>query len=365
MTDYKPSEDFNLKTHTIFGINKAMELNQHLKDYKNIGIVIDKHIEQTTYWHKVYAKLSMLHIHTIFIYEHGEPTYQLLDQLRKMFEKDDVIIGVGGGSVIDFAKGLAFLAHNPNPALSYRGFPTDVNPPTPVIAVPTTAGSGSDVTFNAVFIDAPEKKKLGINTKLNFPSLAVLDPTFLQSCPKNVMASSGMDALTHSIEAWGAKQSNPITRSFSSSAMKLLIDNLPCINTHTDINVCSNLMFGAWLAGAGLMNSGSGPAGAFSYILGANFGIPHGLATAVFLPHLVDFNESHCFEYPHGRMANTIYDICNSLDIPYNDLSKIITLNDVNKAILFTGIEHLQAAFDQNPVPFTIEDAKKIVRTMI
>jgi len=363
----KPFE-FELKTKIKFGIGESSRLPIYLEElgYKKIGLVVDGHVEKNNQCIQLLNETVGSFDAQVYSYVGGEPTYEMLEQDRNFFEKDiDCIIGVGGGSVIDYAKGLALLLTNaPKPAIFYRGFPTNLNKPKPVIAIPTTAGTGSEVTYNAVFISSPDSKKLGINTKLNFPVLALLDPLLIQSCPKSVMISSGMDALTHAIESYGATKSNDVTRMFSVNAMELLLDNLKSIDSETNINVCVNLQLGAYLAGIALMNSGSGPAGAMSYILGAKFHIPHGLAGAVFLPHIVDYNVKHGFKYPTD-MAPTVFDICNILDIPYNNLGKFGIQNDGDLKILLDGIETLQPAFDQNPVKFTVEDAKEIVKEMI
>lgn len=139
---------------------------------------------------------------------------------------------------------------NPGKAINYRGFPTDINIPLPVIAIPTTAGTASEVTFNAVFINLEEKKKLGINTTHNFPALAILDPRVLLGCPKGVTLSSGMDALTHALESYVACQSNYLTRIFAREAFKLIFINLPkVLKDSQDIVAWADMQMGAYLAG--------------------------------------------------------------------------------------------------------------------
>jgi len=360
--------NFELTTHAKFGAGELENLKKYVIElgYKKIAFVIDKNVSKTEYWKKTYKKLSTLPISTILLYNSGEPTYQLLEDYRRMFYMNDVIIGIGGGSVIDFAKGLAFLATNKEPALEYRGFPKNCNKPLPVIAVPTTAGTGSEVTYNAVFVDE-NKKKLGINTTLNFPKLAILDPKLVQTCPKSVMISSGLDALTHAVESYGATKSTLITRALSVTAMHSLLGNLRHINSknRTSLEVCSNLQQAAYMAGIALMNSGSGPAGAMSYILGPKFNVPHGLAGAIFLPYVVQHNEEKGFKYPIEDLSVKLFTLYNFLNIDVSDIRKynIKTASDLR--ILAEGIETLQPAFDQNPVPFTVEDAKDIVRKMI
>jgi alcohol dehydrogenase len=358
--------EFKLKTHVVFGVEEALKLNEHLKGYKKIGIVVDKAVEKTGYWQRIYYRMSSLPIDSILLYDFGEPTYTLLEQKREQFKNIDIIVGIGGGSVIDFAKGLSFLTTNPKHAIEYRGFPTNVNKPTPVIAIPTTAGTGSEVTYNAVFIEEKEQKKLGINTTLNFPTLAILDPLLVQSCPFSVSVSSGLDALTHAVESYGATKSNTITRALSKEALNLLIPSLDKLyGNQSDLTICSNLMIGAYLAGVALMNSGSGPAGAMSYILGPKFNVPHGLAGAVFLPHIVKHNESYDFKYDNrNSFSDYLSHLFAKLYVDCDNLSQF-NINESNVDILLKGVESLQPAFNQNPVPFSIENAKEIIRGMI
>jgi alcohol dehydrogenase len=376
--------EFELKTKVKFGSNEALTLGNYLREegFKKVLLIIDSDVRKTPYAKEVEANLNPLEV---IDYNFGEPTYELLEEYRiKLLatlhhprypltlpvSKFDGIVAVGGGSVIDFAKGLSFLTANLGPALDYRGFPTNIQKPfPPVIAVPTTAGTGSEVTFNAVFIDRLSHRKLGINTKLNFPVLALLDPVLTLSCPDSIIASCGMDALTHAIESYGATKSNKLTKSFSKEAIYLLANNLEhVLSSPKDLEIRSNLMLGSYLAGIALMNSGSGPAGALSYILGPNFNVPHGLAGAVFLPHIVEHNEEHGFQYEEldllCDLSWLVFELCKTLKIECNSLNQF-GVTEFNVDVLLKGIETLQPAFNQNPVPFTVEDAKNIVRFMI
>lgn len=363
--------EFQVKTKIKFGTDEFKNLGKYLSelDFNKIGIVIDKNV-----YKYVKDDLDSLQQKTkILHYDYGEPTYEILEEKRNFFPCTyDCIIGVGGGSVIDFTKGLAFLATNLKPDIEYRGFPKDVNEPIPIIAVPTTAGTGSEVTYNAVFIDE-NKKKLGINTPLNFPTLAILDPKLVQSCPKSVMISSGLDTLTHVVESFGAKQSNYLTRLLSYKAMIISLNNLEKAVKTKKLFYISNMMLASYMAGIALMNSGSGPAGALSYILGPQFNIPHGLASGVFLPHIVKHNESkgfNYFDYNHWRaeypeLYPMLVELYDSLGVDFNDIRKYNVLKAKDLRLLSQGIETLQPAFNQNPVKFTIEDAKNIIREMV
>ena len=173
--------------------------------YYNIGIVCDLKLYQSSPF--VMRMIDNLKNHYdvyIKLYDNiFEPTYQYLDHLmlqvreKKIDQKLDVWIGIGGGSSMDTAKGLAFLCANPGPSIKYKGFPKGYKHPLPVIAIPSTVGSGSEVSFNACFIDEQSKTKLGINDKNNFPVVSILDPKIVSTAPRSVLATSACDALVH------------------------------------------------------------------------------------------------------------------------------------------------------------------------
>ncbi|MDD1664843.1 MAG: iron-containing alcohol dehydrogenase, partial [Methanomicrobiales archaeon] len=303
------SFEFHLRTNLVFGAGSALSLAKHLREMpkRRIGFIVDPAIVSSEYVQQILAGFSDEPFEDIRVWVYdirGEPDYDSLDRVIGIFRdhggvtKVDCFVGIGGGSVIDFAKGLATLATNPGHAIQYRGFPSGLHPSLPVIAIPTTAGTGSEVTYNAVFIDRSEKRKLGINTLHNFPALAILDPNLITTCPPPVLVSSGIDSLVHAVESFAAKRSNPLTRIFAREALSRTYPALSRIlDEQGDPTLLSNLQLGAYLAGISLMNSGSGPAGALSYPLGVHFRVPHGLAGGIFLPPLVGHNVAKGFDY--------------------------------------------------------------------
>ena len=160
--------NFFLSTDIIIEIGAASriaDLIQHPLGRK-VGIIYDAVIENEPYFNKVLDRLSSLTKCILYSDNFsGEPTYRHLDYVASRFRQESLseIIVFGGGSTMDLAKGVALLATNEGPALSYRGFPENVNAPIPVITVPTLLGSGAEVSYNAVFIDENEERKLGIN----------------------------------------------------------------------------------------------------------------------------------------------------------------------------------------------------------
>jgi alcohol dehydrogenase len=203
----------------------------------------------------------------------------------------DLVIGVGGGSAMDLAKAAAVLVTNDGQAQDYVGVGLVPKPGLPTIMVPTTAGTGSEVTWTAVFTRRAEKAKGGINSPFLYPSLALLDPELTVSVPPDLTASTGMDALCHAIESYTSIKANPMSDLVAREAISLIAEFLPvAVADGRNIDARENMLLGSLLAGLGLANAGVTAVHALSYPLGAVYGIPHGLANAVLLPHVVSFN---------------------------------------------------------------------------
>ena len=234
-----PKNNFNfaLSTNVISGPNSINNVYQFLneKNYKKIGLILDKNLyKNSNYIKNFLKKFKNKKISKKILYYDlfGEPTYQHLDLIinrlrRKRDNKFDCLIAIGGGSTIDFAKGIATLLKNSGSSLKYRGFPKNLNPSIPVIAIPSTTGTGAELAYNAVFIDLKSKMKLGINSKNNYPILSILDPKITANSPKNVILSSSLGALIRSIDTMFNKKSTMISRTFSENSFKLLFNNLP------------------------------------------------------------------------------------------------------------------------------------------
>ena len=378
---------FKNNTNLIFGSGAVLELIKFLeaKKVKKIGVVIDGNLlDNNKYIENFVEKLKEQYdVITEEYREKFEPSYQYLEKKRYLFGDGkkgfvDYIIGIGGGSTIDSTKGFAILATNSEPAIKYRGFPKFLNPSIPVIAIPSTAGTGTETVYNAVFIDLNENKKLGINTENNYPVLAILDPNIVVGAPKNVIASSGLDSLVHTLESFVSKEANLISRVFSKEAFNLIINNLQKFYENPmDIESAGNMQLGAYLAIIALSNSSAGPAGALSYLIGAKYGINHGVAGSFFIGKVTRFNYengfhkySELYQYINNEsdltdrklMADSVVrkieELINQLNIPNSLIEFGIPENDFIHLIEYT-IEKYSAAFEVNPVKFTEEDIKK------
>jgi alcohol dehydrogenase len=203
----------------------------------------------------------------------------------------DLVVGVGGGSSLDVAKAIAMLAKNDGKAEDYIGLETVPSPGLPTIMIPTTAGTGSEVTFTAVFTMRDKKKKGGINSRFLYPDLALLDPLLTLSLPPNITATTGMDALTHAIEAFTSLQSNPMSDLVAKEAIALVGANLKtAFDNGDDLEARRGMLMASLLGGLALASAGVTACHALAYPLGAFFDIPHGMANAVLLPYIMAHN---------------------------------------------------------------------------
>jgi len=208
-----------------------------------------------------------------------------------------LVVGIGGGSSLDTAKAAAVLARNKGKVQDYVGLDLVPKPGLPTIMIPTTAGTGSEVTFTAVFTNRADKTKGGINSRFLYPTVALLDPELTLSLPPKITAQTGMDALTHAMEAYTSKQANPLSDLVAEKAIRLIGENLPkAVKNGQDLKAREGMLLGSLLAGMALANAGVGAVHAMAYPLGALFNIPHGLANAVLLPYVLEFNRKACPE---------------------------------------------------------------------
>ncbi len=379
---------FYLQTKTYYGIGCSRNLDRILKEngFRNVVILVDEGVKSKSEYFEEVQQIVSDNSHELnveVLRGTEEPDYDYLDviadKVRKM-PKVDVLIGIGGGSCLDITKAAAVLKTNPGRGIEYRGFNKIKKAGIPTIAIPTTAGTGSEITINAVFTDKKEMKKLGINGHHMNATYAILDAEWTISCPTFVAVSSGMDALVHTLESFMCKQSNPLTRAFSREAFKNLYEALPClVEDPQNKEKRQRLLLGAYLAGIALFNSGSGIAGALSYPLGVHYKIPHGIAGGIFISSVIEYNvnkgyldyeelfdlvvteENLSIEVKNRRFVELLQSLCKKLNVPrYLDKWGINSQNVDEVAKLMYP---LQPAFDQNPIPFSgTTDALEMLR---
>ncbi len=205
------------------------------------------------------------------------------------------VIGVGGGSSLDVAKLVAALVKGPQELAQMYGVNQITGTRLPLVLVPTTAGTGSEVTPISI-VTTGEHEKKGVVSPVLLPDIALLDPMLTLGLPAHVTAATGVDAMVHAIEAHASasKNNNPISRGLASLALQLLGANLRvAVKDGANVTARANMLLGSLLAGQAFANSPVAAVHALAYPLGGHFGIPHGLSNALMLPHVLAFNAAN------------------------------------------------------------------------
>ncbi|RDV84056.1 iron-containing alcohol dehydrogenase family protein [Ammonifex thiophilus] len=222
-----------------------------------------------------------------------EPTLETVEDLRHFLreEKCDVVVAVGGGSVLDTVKAAAGLFYEEGTVKEYFYGREITKPKFPWIAVPTTAGSGSEATTNAVLKDPEVPKKQSLRHPFWLPDVAVVDPILTMSLPRELTARTGLDALTHAVEAYTCRFTNPFSDAVSREAVRLIVQNIyTAYAVPRNRDARERMMQGSFLAGMAIQSAGVGAVHALAHVLGARYNLPHGLACGMLLPHVMSFN---------------------------------------------------------------------------
>lgn len=203
----------------------------------------------------------------------------------------DVVVSLGGGSVMDTAKGMCILMKEGGSLRDFQGMQMLTRPQVPHITIPTTAGTGSEVTSAAVVLDREQGQKILIYEYFITPQVAILDPRMTEKLPPGLTASTGMDAMTHAVECYLSLQRNPISDAAALHAIRLITRFLPtAVNNGTDLAARGQMQVAALLAGWAFSNALLGLTHALAHALGAVSGLPHGLANGILLPHVMRYN---------------------------------------------------------------------------
>ncbi|MCW8346960.1 iron-containing alcohol dehydrogenase [Vibrio sp. ZSDZ65] len=227
------------------------------------------------------------------------PTIDNVEQgLSHLVDNDcDLIISVGGGSPHDCAKGIALVATNGGKIQDYEGINQATQAPFPLISINTTAGTASEMTMFSVITDEARQIKMAIVDQKVTPLISVNDPQLMLAMPKSLTAATGMDALTHAIEAYVSTAANPITNTVALKAIEMIHTNLPlCIENGDNLAAREQMAYAQFMAGMAFNNALLGYVHAMAHQLGATYHLPHGVCNAVLLPHVQRFNYTACPE---------------------------------------------------------------------
>ncbi|HCS49304.1 MAG TPA: alcohol dehydrogenase [Candidatus Aminicenantes bacterium] len=298
---------YHMPTAIIFGPGVLSELGGTVQDRLRSSrplLVTDRGVVKAGIAEKL---ISLLPATPTFDEVEPNPRHKTVDRGGEIARelKPDLIIGLGGGSVLDAAKAIALLATNPGRIEDYEGREKYKAAPLPVLAIPTTCGTGSEVTWVAVITHTGRQFKMSIKGPQMYPAVALVDPDLLMTLPPHLVASTGLDALTHAVEAYTVKPASVITDTLALEALPLILRSLP--KAYQDIKNNSEaregLMMGSLLAGMAFGNSDVGAVHCLAESVGSLYDTPHGVANAVFLPHVMEFN-LEAAEARYARIAS-------------------------------------------------------------
>ena len=313
---------FRMPTRVIFGTGAVRKVPQLCKEqgFTRIFIVTgSSSTRKSPYLQELLAELDAVGITTrVFSEVEADPSVETVTKGAAELSAfgADAAIAFGGGSPMDAAKSMSMISANGSSILDYmRVRKVYMKRGVPLICIPTTAGTGSEVTAAAVTTDKDSHQKIGISHDFQMPAFAILDPVLHVSMPPSVTAATGIDALTHAIEAYIAMKANPMTDSLALSAIRMIGDNLrlACANGE-DLTARGNMAMASLIAGGAFTNAGLGAVHGIAHPVGAQFGVAHGVANGIVLPFVMDY----CL------MANypKFQDIAEALGVPVAGMSE-------------------------------------------
>ena len=296
-------EKFVLNETSYFGEGARKVLPEEIKKrgFKKVLVVTDESLYKAGVSTKITDLLEAKKINYGLFHDvkPNPPIKNVLDGVEMCkSEKCDLIVAVGGGSSIDTAKGISIIIANPDRSdvVSLNGASNTKNKGLPIIALPTTAGTAAEVTINYVITDPEKEIKMVCVDEHDIPIIAIVDTELMASMPKSVASSTGMDALTHAIEGYITKSRNIMSQMFSMKAIQLIYDNLAKAVNEKDQDAINKVGLGQYIAGMAFSNVGLGIVHSMAHQLGAVYDTPHGLANAILLPTVMEFNGEVSYE---------------------------------------------------------------------
>ena len=263
--------------------------------FKKALIVTDKVLGQIGIVKKVTDVLDNKNIeYAIYDETKPNPTVKNVnDGLELLKEKEcDFVISLGGGSAHDCAKGIALLATNGGEIKDYEGVDKSKKPQLPMVGINTTAGTGSEMTLFAIITDEERHIKMALVDKHLTPIIAVNDPMLMLAMPRSLTAATGMDALTHAVEAYVSTAATPITDACAEKAIELISTYLvKAVENGEDVEARDMMAYAEYLAGMAFNNASLGYVHAMAHQLGGFYNLPHGVCNAILLPHVQEYNK--------------------------------------------------------------------------
>ncbi|PMS33336.1 alcohol dehydrogenase class IV [Trinickia symbiotica] len=382
---------FQTVKHIVHGANSLDQLPEKLalldRPIGRIAFITQEVMERNGVAGRVVAALEQRDIRALIVRDvQPEPTIENVETVyREQIEPfaPDAVLSIGGGSVLDAAKLFAARLTNRQPLREWLGIDLIASPGVPLILVPTTSGTGSEVTPNAIVTLPDEQLKVGIVSRHLLPQLVILDATLTLDLPKPITAATGMDAFIHALESYISTKANPISDMFAMESMRLIGANLleAYENGHS-LKAREAMLLGSMYGGLALTAAGTAAVHALAYPLGGMFNITHGVANSMLLPHVMAFN----LDATIGRLANVAYALgiarhddndaaaankllgrlrewTQALAIP-QDL-RAFGVSEAHLDALAIAASKVKRLLGNNPKPLSLDDIKAIYQRLL
>lgn len=317
--------DFIPRTRVLFGAGKFRELGRLAKEmgFRRTLLVADGGVRAAGYVDEAGKQLEREGIHVFPFHDFdANPDTRMVDAGRGYARPHhvDSIIGLGGGSSMDCAKGINFVLTNGGDMKGYWGWGKATKPMLPMIGVPTTAGTGSEAQTYALISDSQTHVKMACGDPQAAFRVALLDPELCLTAPASVKATAGYDAISHAVETWVTTKKNAISLSFSMQAWRLLEGSFERVMTAADdVEAMGKMLLGSHLAGMAIENSMLGATHACANPLTARYGTTHGVAIALLLQHVVSWNEAAvhgAYKELHGALGARLDELACAAGLP-------------------------------------------------
>ncbi|ARK28652.1 iron-containing alcohol dehydrogenase [Halalkalibacter krulwichiae] len=286
---------YELPTEIVFGINSIEQLSQKVRGLQGnrVLVITDPGVKDAGILDKLIKQIDAdISFDTFWDIEREPDVKTIRNATEKAKEFGaDLIVGIGGGSALDAAKAVAIMLNNDGDIIDYAGLNNVPNPSVPTICIPTTSGTGSEVTIWTVISDKDNNRKFGIGGKSIAPTMALCDPNLTTSLPGLMTAATGVDALTHALESFVNKATQPISQALSRESMRLIFKSLrKAVHQGDNLEARYDMLLASTIAATAFNPTRLGLAHALCMPLGAKFKVPHGIANAILLPQVMEFN---------------------------------------------------------------------------
>ena len=336
------ASEFFVSSNVVFGKDAAKKLPEILKEYKakNVMVVYDAGVKMAGIATKVLGEIEKADVKvTVFDGVIPNPTNEVVEEAAEIAKKEniDVFVAVGGGSSIDLTKAVNILMTNPGPIGQYGGIGMVKEDVLPLIAIPTTAGTSSEITNVVALTDTEAVGKYVIIDNKIVADRVIADPEFTRTMPPSVTAATGMDAITHAVESYISNMATPLTEYHSLKGLQIFYENLPkAVADGNDMHAREQMMLGCIIAGFGFSNANLGLVHGIAHTLSAHFHLAHGMANATVLPYVMEYNADSCPE--------KMVELAKAIQLPVSgnlDEDKLLLSKELLKLTKTLGIKTL------------------------